>query len=166
VDDAGALCAEGEMDLLNCHVRSNSLSGIAVEGGTLSISSSKIEASGLEGMLLQGNRSATVVDNEVWDNGSHGIIIGYDATRRFVVRGNYLHHNRGLGLFNGAPKNKKITLEGNKESQNGGLPPNQPAMNLALSKNIAATKKNPAASKAQKNEWARRVNKLGGRCVC
>jgi hypothetical protein len=40
---SGALCSDGEMDLSNCHVRNN-LRGVADKGGTLSTSSSKIEA--------------------------------------------------------------------------------------------------------------------------
>jgi hypothetical protein len=87
----------------------------------------------IEGILLQGKGSATVVDNEVWGNGSTGTFIGYDATRRIVVRGNHVHHNHGFGLFNGAPKNKKITLAGNKESQNRGLPASEATMNKILS---------------------------------
>jgi hypothetical protein len=48
-----------------------------------------------------------------------------------------------LGLFNGAPKNEKITLEGNKESLNFGLPPNQAAIHKAGSIKHAASKLNP-----------------------
>jgi hypothetical protein len=182
------------MDMSNCHVRNN-LVGVAVEGGTSSISSSKIEANEAEGILLQGKGSATVVDNEVWGNGSTGILIGFDATRRIVVRGNHIHHNRGFGLFNGAPKNKKITLKGNEDSQNCGLPANQattmktlsPPMQAAMHKLLSVRKLDGAESgKAsalddairglaevqvasggvQHTEWAKRVNKLGGGAAC
>jgi hypothetical protein len=57
-NETGALCVDGEMDLSDCHVR---LREVAVEGGTLSISSCKIEANEADGILLQGKGSAIIL---------------------------------------------------------------------------------------------------------
>jgi parallel beta-helix repeat protein len=101
--------------------------GVGVEGGSRSVvRNSHIWGQGQLGLSGPGTVDARVEDNEIDGNNAAGYDAGWEGggskwafTRNLVVRGNYVHDNRGAGLWTDGD-NLYTIFEGNKVENNTG----------------------------------------------
>jgi parallel beta-helix repeat protein len=101
--------------------------GVGVEGGSRSIvRNSHIWGQGQLGVSGPGTVDARFENNEIDGNNAAGYDSGWEGggskwafTRNLVVRGNYVHDNRGAGLWTDGD-NLYTTFEGNRVESNTG----------------------------------------------
>ncbi len=101
--------------------------GVGIESGSGSVlRNSHIWAQGQLGLSGGGSVGALVENNEINDNNTAGYSPGWEGggskwafTRSLTVRGNYVHDNRGAGLWTDGD-NLYCTFENNKVENNAG----------------------------------------------
>jgi parallel beta-helix repeat protein len=88
----------------NCELRLNSAAGIAAGAGT-SVRDCNIHHNGQIGITGVG-RDVLIERNHIWENNTREFLSSWEAggvklaaSERVVLRGNYVHDNRGAGLW-------------------------------------------------------------------
>jgi parallel beta-helix repeat protein len=107
--DKGAIHASGSGWLIDdCNVHHNEWVGVSIRGGS-TISNSTIVYNDSHGVFVDGGSGATVEDNEIAFNNidqppssttvENAAGAKFHATTNLTVRSNYVHDNRGRGLW-------------------------------------------------------------------
>mmetsp|Transcript_102198 Transcript_102198/g.329706 ORF Transcript_102198/g.329706 Transcript_102198/m.329706 type:complete len:834 (+) Transcript_102198:170-2671(+) len=117
-NESNIMIQDGCADVQRCRISRAAIAGVAVQGGFAVITKCCIYDNDEDGVLLQAKSSAKVTHNDVYNNGSHGIFVGYDAVCQNVVTQNSAFCNQFVGILNGVKKAGLASITQNREDGN------------------------------------------------
>ncbi|CAE8595258.1 unnamed protein product [Polarella glacialis] len=139
--------------LRSCRLYGNGFCGLAVQNkGDVRLVSCEVH-SNLGGILVQGSGDAVIERCVVRENRGQGIFIGYDHTGKVSIKNSKVCDNHSKGILLGTGFNDRVTLTGNQETGNRGLPCTEMPPSMRRMKTQA---------KYDSRRWAKDVQKSGG----
>lgn len=128
--ESGVLVGEAEATFCDCKLYGNSLSGgVAQDKGSLHMIRCEVH-NNCEGILIQSKSSARIEKCDVHSNRANGIFVGFDHVGSAVLIENEVYNNNSKGLMIGNKTNQTI-VRGNNEHGNLGNIPLLPTNTLA-----------------------------------